>query len=161
METLPLEEEFEKVRIRLKKGWVLFGCVFALFLLAFSLLIVFSSFETRLYYLWLGTPSIVLLSFLPLAVFFFLLQPGIHRKSVLEERMESSQTVLKGTVDSFGETISLGRGEKGKEVVLTLEDGKRCVVYFDPSFGEIPFPRGQMVSLGVVKNVICSYEVPE
>ncbi len=78
----------------------------------------------------------------------------------MEERLESSQNVLSGVVVSFGQTISLGNDEKGVEIVLALlEKEKKCIVYFDPSIGEIPFSLGNKLILGLVKNVICSYEV--
>ena len=78
----------------------------------------------------------------------------------MEERLESSQNVLSGVVVSFGQTISLENDEKGVEIVLALlEKEKKCIVYFDPSIGEIPFSLGNKLILGLVKNVICSYEV--
>lgn len=160
MKTLPLEHEFDEIQISLKKGWALFAFGVIAFLLSFFLLIFFSRYDFLSYYLLLGTPLVVLLSFFPLGTFLLFIWPKTRRKHVLEERLESEQNVLKGVVVSFGETISLGYGEKGKEVTLSMEgEGKKAIVYFDPSFGEVPFAVNEKVALGVVKNVICSYEV--
>lgn len=160
MKTLPLEQEFDKIAISLKKRWVLFAFGIVAFLLSFFLLVFFSRYETLSYFLFLGTPLVILLSFSPLGVFLLFIWPKARRKHVLEERLESEQNVLSGVVVSFGETISLGYGEKGKEVTLSIgEEKKKAIVYFDPSFGEAPFALNEKVTLGVVKNVICSYEV--
>ncbi len=160
MKTLPLEYEFDKIQKSLEREWILFALCSVLFLLSFFLLVFFSKYESLSFYLFVGTPVIILLSFFPLGVLLLFIWPKVRRKRVLEERLESEQSVLRGTVISLGEIITLGYGEKGKEVVLSLDGAeKRCVVYFDPSFGDVPFSLNDKVVLGIVKNVICSYEV--
>ena len=160
MKTLPWENEYDKIHDSLIKEWILFGLSLSIFLISFTLLVVFSTYEFRSYLLLFGTISLVILSFLPLGIFLFSIWPKIRRKNILEERLESSQNVLSGVVVSFGQTISLGNDEKGVEIVLSLlEKEKKCIVYFDPSIGEIPFSLGNKLILGLVKNIICSYEV--
>lgn len=160
MKTLPWENEYDKIHDSLIKEWILFGLSLSIFLVSFTLLVVFSTYESRSYFLLFGTISLVILSFLPLGIFLFSIWPKIRRKNILEERLESSQNVLSGVVVSFGQTISLENDEKGVEIVLALlEKEKKCIVYFDPSIGEIPFSLGNKLILGLVKNVICSYEV--
>ncbi len=160
MKTLPIENEFDRIHAALKREWLLFGLSLSAFLTLFVVLILLSTYESRFYYLLFGTIAVIALSFLPLGIFLFSIWPKVLRNRVLEERLESSQNVVTGVLLRLGETISLGPSEKGIEMVLSLSEREgKCVVYFDSAFGNPPFSSGDRLRLGLVKNVVCSYEV--
>ena len=107
MTTLPWENEYDKIHDSLIRELILFGLSLSIFLVSFTLLVVFSAYESRSYFLLFGTISLVILSFLPLGIFLFSIWPKIRRKNVLEERLQSRQNVLSGVGVSVGQTISL------------------------------------------------------
>lgn len=154
------ESVLAKAKKRLNVSWVLFGLLAAVFVAGFALGVIFATYEKRALFMGIFSPILGVLSIVLVGLLVF----GILENRKIEKQIVSILggylTVVEGTVESVGNPITSLNGRKGIELLVEEKKGYPPIaVYFDPTFGEVPFKEKERVQLKVSESFIVQYEV--
>lgn len=158
MKRFDYETLMEKYNHGYKSSLIWFITLLIVFVLTFVLGIVFATYENRTLMMIVFSIALTVISFATLSVLILGVIENKKNQKQLYYILGSYMSGVNGEIIDIKDQITTISGRSGIEIIIKNDDNVSNIFY-DPSFGEVPFKIGDHLNAKIGELFIIEYEV--